>query len=75
MSPATEVRVGEMYCAFCAKDACWYRAKIDLIRQDGTYTITYIDFGNKENVSLSQIKELGADMKAVPLTVSISMLT
>ncbi|XP_021356780.1 tudor domain-containing protein 1-like isoform X2 [Mizuhopecten yessoensis] len=68
LSSVTDVRLGEMYAAYSAKDAGWYRARVDSIREDGTVNVTYVEFGNKENVSLSQMKELDLAMKSEPLT-------
>ncbi|XP_060063570.1 maternal protein tudor-like [Ylistrum balloti] len=68
LNPVTEVKPGEMYAAYSAKDIGWYRARVDSLRDDGTVNVTYVEFGNKENVSLSQMKELDSALKSEPLT-------
>ena len=70
----SKVEIGEFCAAQFSEDELWYRARIT-----GTSgrqaTVTYIDFGNSENVDLSALKCLKPELSKVPcIGISCSLL-
>lgn len=53
--PAKEVREDELYAVKFSDDGVYYRAKVRKALKNGQYAVTYIDFGNSENVPASSI--------------------
>lgn len=52
---AKDIREDELYSVKFSDDGVYYRAKIRKILKNGQYAVTYIDFGNSENVPASSI--------------------
>jgi len=57
-SSPTFFSVGTICEAKYSADGVWYKAKIDEILEGGKYNVTYVDYGNKETVSIADIKPL-----------------
>lgn len=62
-SGVTKPRRGEIVAAKFSYDNQWYRAKIEKIAQNKAH-ILYIDYGNREIVDVSTLKELPSTLKA-----------
>jgi survival-of-motor-neuron-related-splicing factor 30 len=50
--------VGTICEAKYSADGSWYKAKIDEILEGGKYNVTYVDYGNREVVSIADIRPL-----------------
>lgn len=55
--------VGTVCEAKYSADGVWYKAKIDGILEGGKYQVTYVDYGNKEVVSIANIKPLREEVR------------
>lgn len=58
--------VGEVCVAQFSFDSEWYRAKVDIVNNTGTLRVTYIDFGNHEDVTVEKIRRITEDLVAFP---------
>ena len=47
-------------------DNLWYRAKVDIINNNGTLKVTYIDFGNYEDVVLDKVRRVKEEFIKFP---------
>ncbi len=47
----------------------WYRARVDRIHLDGTFAVTYVDYGNSEDVKVSEIRKLDRKFVDIPMQV------
>ena len=47
-------------------DNMWYRAKVDCIYNDGTLRVTFVDFGNSEDVRLCDVRRITQDLVDIP---------
>ena len=47
-------------------DGAWYRAEVDCINNDHTLKVTFVDFGNSENVSLYDTRRITDALAVVP---------
>jgi hypothetical protein len=57
--------VGELIAAKFT-DGVWYRAKLDCINKDCSLKVTFIDFGNSEDVSLHDTRKITDALAAFP---------
>ena len=57
--------VGELIVAKFT-DGVWYRAQVDCINNDCTLKVTFIDFGNNEDVSLYDSRMITAPLAVIP---------
>jgi len=62
-SGVTKPRRGEIVAAKFSADNQWYRAKIEKLSQNKAH-ILYIDYGNREVVDVSTLKELSSTLRA-----------
>ncbi|KAK5581888.1 hypothetical protein RB653_003468 [Dictyostelium firmibasis] len=52
----TKMTVGSVCEGLYTVDGIWYRAKIDSINKDGTFVVTYTDYGNSETLTFDRIR-------------------
>ncbi|KAM9979078.1 hypothetical protein ACTFIZ_000398 [Dictyostelium cf. discoideum] len=52
----TKMIVGSVCEGQYSVDGIWYRAKIDSINKDGTFVVTYTDYGNTETLTFDKIR-------------------
>ena len=57
---------GEVCVAQFSFDNNWYRAKVDIVNNIGTLRVTYIDFGNHEDVSVESVRRITEDLASFP---------
>lgn len=63
--------IGEIIGAKSTLDDNFYRGRVLKKNDDSTYSVQYIDFGDKDNVSLSNIFELPQDLMVINQFLSI----
>lgn len=56
-------RVGQVY-AVLSSDGNWYRGRAITINEDGNVVVIYVDYGNGETVSVSQLRILAEEFLA-----------
>lgn len=59
------MEIGEIVGALSTLDNSFYRGKVLKKIDDATYLIHYIDFGDKDNVPMSNIFEIPNDFMVV----------
>ena len=64
-SPLSSVTVGELCCAQFSQDGLWYRARVVEICTN-SIIVTFIDFGNCEEMSLSSIRPFQQEFFRLP---------
>lgn len=57
---------GEVCVAQFSLDSCWYRVKVDFVNNTGTLRVTYIDFGNHEDIALDKVRRISEDLARLP---------
>ena len=57
---------GEVCVAQFSLDSCWYRVKVDFVNNTGTLRVTYIDFGNHEDIALEKVRRISEDLAHFP---------
>ena len=57
---------GEVCVAQFSLDSCWYRVKVDVVNNAGTLRVTYIDFGNHEDIALDKVRRISEDLARLP---------
>lgn len=57
---------GEVCVAQFSLDSCWYRVKVDIVNNTGTLRVTYIDFGNHEDIALDKVRRITEDLARFP---------
>jgi disulfide oxidoreductase YuzD len=62
--------VGSFYASQFSEDMEWYRVVIEAIYPNGTLCVRYVDYGNKEVVPASNIRELDSRFLTQPRMVS-----
>ena len=58
--------IGEVCVAQFSLDLCWYRAKVDIVNNTGTLKVTYIDFGNHEDIAVNKVRRIKEDFVHLP---------
>ncbi|XP_022805064.1 uncharacterized protein LOC111342268 isoform X2 [Stylophora pistillata] len=58
--------VGDVCVAQFSFDNCWYRVKVDLVINAGIMRVTYIDFGNQEDIAVYKIRRITEDLLSLP---------
>jgi len=61
-------RANGIICAGQFSDQQWYRVRIASITRTGTYRVTFIDYGNSEELSKDRLATLPEDLAKVPST-------
>ncbi|XP_013386809.1 uncharacterized protein LOC106156225 isoform X2 [Lingula anatina] len=59
------VNVGQLCCAKFSEDGAWYRASVTDVT-DSQVVVRFIDFGNRDNLTLDNIKEMKAEYVDTP---------
>ncbi|XP_061170939.1 tudor domain-containing 6-like [Saccostrea echinata] len=62
--------VGDMCCAFyslCESDGGWYRSVITETFPNGTYSLQYVDFGNRAILPANQLRPMKPDFMEPPI--------
>ena len=62
--------VGRVYAGKQSTDNNWYRARVEQV-SGPSITVRYIDYGNKETVTVSDLRELEPAMLEPHVTVSL----
>ena len=57
---------GEVCVAQFSFDCRWYRVKVDIVNNTGTLRVTYIDFGNHEDVTVDKVRRITEDFASFP---------
>ena len=57
---------GEVCVAQFSFDNCWYRVKVDIVNNTGTLRVTYIDFGNHEDIAVDKVRHISEDLVSFP---------
>ena len=57
--------VGSVCCARYSADGSWYRAMIDSVMDD-TVSVTFVDYGNSDAVSRSDVRQLTERFASIP---------
>lgn len=57
---------GEVCVAQFSLDHCWYRAQVDIVNNTGTLKVTYIDFGNHEDIAVEKVRRITEDLFQFP---------
>jgi hypothetical protein len=60
---------GQVCAAQFSVDKGWYRARVDRLLLDGNVRVTYIDYGNAEEISVTGTRSLGKIFTEKPLQV------
>ncbi|CAG5124763.1 unnamed protein product, partial [Candidula unifasciata] len=58
--------VGAACAAQYSQDSTWYRARIVGIKSPKTCIVQFLDYGNSEETSMSNLRELGPDLSKLP---------
>lgn len=58
--------VGEDVCAIYSLDSQWYRARVLKQLDANSYVVYFVDFGNSENVAVSDIRKLKPEYVKLP---------
>ena len=58
-------KVGQPCCSQFSEDGQWYRAEILEIKGNNA-SVLFVDYGNKEDVSISTIKEISSSLIELP---------
>ena len=66
--------VNEVCAARFRDDGEWYRVHVNRICLDATLDVTYVDFGNHESVSVTDVRRIQPRMLRLPLQVSHACL-
>ncbi|NXH27611.1 TDRD1 protein, partial [Myiagra hebetior] len=56
---------GDPCCAFYS-DANWYRAVVQNVTSDGTVRVSFVDYGNTEEVPLDNIRQISSSFLKLP---------
>ena len=56
----------EVCVAQFSLDSCWYRVKVDFVNNTGTLRVTYIDFGNHEDIAVDKVRRISKDLACLP---------
>ncbi|XP_027504010.1 tudor domain-containing protein 1 [Corapipo altera] len=57
---------GEPCCAFFSEDGNWYRAVVQNITSGGTVQVSFVDYGNFEEVPLDKIRKISPSFLKLP---------
>ncbi|NXC30206.1 TDRD1 protein, partial [Campylorhamphus procurvoides] len=57
---------GEPCCAFFSEDGNWYRAVVQNVTSDGTVQVSFVDYGNTEEVPLDKIRQISPSFLKLP---------
>lgn len=66
LPPLKNPAVGAACAAQYSQDNTWYRARIIGIKSPKTCIVQFLDYGNSEETSMSNLRELGPDLSKLP---------
>ncbi|XP_050195341.1 tudor domain-containing protein 1 [Myiozetetes cayanensis] len=61
-----EPEIGEPCCAFFSEDGNWYRAVVQNITKGGSVQVSFVDYGNVEEVPLDKIRKISPSFLKLP---------
>lgn len=56
----------ELCCAQFSVDGLWYRAAVETVEEDDTFTVRFVDFGNAERVSADKVSPIPRSFLSLP---------
>ncbi|NWR86185.1 TDRD1 protein, partial [Furnarius figulus] len=62
----SEPENGEPCCAFFSEDGNWYRAVVQNVTSDGAVQVSFVDYGNTEEVPLNKIRQISPSFLKLP---------
>ncbi|KFP86188.1 Tudor domain-containing protein 1, partial [Acanthisitta chloris] len=57
---------GEPCCAFFSGDGTWYRAVVRSVTTNGTVQVSFVDYGNVEEVPLDKMRQISSSFLKLP---------
>ena len=51
-----------------------YRSRVDVVNMDGSVKVTYVDYGNSEELSSTDLRKLDSQFKEIPITVRLKSM-
>ncbi|NWV02947.1 TDRD1 protein, partial [Ptilonorhynchus violaceus] len=61
-----EPKNGDPCCAFYSEDDNWYRAVVQNVTSDGRVRVSFVDYGNTEEVPLDKIRQISSSFLKLP---------
>ncbi|XP_041875297.1 tudor domain-containing protein 1 isoform X5 [Corvus kubaryi] len=61
-----EPKNGDPCCAFYSEDGNWYRAVVQNVTSNGTVQVSFVDYGNTEEVPLDNIRQISSSFLELP---------
>lgn len=62
-----ECTPGKPVCAKFSEDNLWYRAQIMKVNHEKDIEVFFVDFGNYDNIALSDVRKIGPDLLKIPI--------
>uniref|UniRef100_A0A8C5T4H4 Tudor domain containing 1 n=1 Tax=Malurus cyaneus samueli TaxID=2593467 RepID=A0A8C5T4H4_9PASS len=62
----SELENGDACCAFYSEDGNWYRAVVQNVISNGTFQVSFVDYGNTEEVPLDNIRPIPSSFLKLP---------
>ena len=67
LPPLTTPPSAGHYCLAQFSDSSWFRAKVESSLPDGKMEVLFVDYGNRETVSLSQMRPFAEKFASIPI--------
>ncbi|NXD02933.1 TDRD1 protein, partial [Certhia familiaris] len=61
-----ELENGDPCCAFYSEDGNWYRAVVQNVTSHGSVRVSFVDYGNTEEVPLDNIRQISSSFLKLP---------
>ncbi|XP_066063213.1 tudor domain-containing protein 1-like isoform X1 [Chamaea fasciata] len=61
-----EPEIGDLCCAFYSEDGNWYRGVVQDVTSDGSVRVSFVDYGNTEEVLLDNILLISSSFLKLP---------
>ncbi|XP_066179640.1 tudor domain-containing protein 1 [Sylvia atricapilla] len=61
-----EPESGDPCCAFYSEDGNWYRGVVQNVTSDGSVRVSFVDYGNTEEVPLDNIRQISSSFLKLP---------
>ncbi|KAL9847141.1 tudor domain-containing protein 1 isoform 5-T5 [Geothlypis trichas] len=61
-----ELENGDPCCAFYSEDGNWYRAVVQNVTSDGNVRVSFVDYGNTEDVPRDNIRQISSSFLKLP---------
>ncbi|XP_066475829.1 tudor domain-containing protein 1 isoform X4 [Tiliqua scincoides] len=62
----SKVTEGEPCCAYFSGDGKWYRALVKEATSSGTFKVQFVDYGNREEVTLDKLRQISSVFLRLP---------